>query len=144
MVSDLDSLPIQPAIDQVVFANSLGTVTTFPFVNAIASYNFTNIDNPFTVGELLLGCYYSLLEKVGFSWQQTSPQNPLAYNLLATRKWMMIIPRSRDAFGSIAINSLGFAGSLFIRDENCLSLLKEQTPLKILNAVAYSSSQTSE
>ena len=137
LVRDLDSLPIQPAIDQVVFHNSFGTITTFPFMNAIASYDFTNIDNPFTVGKLLLDCYYSLLEKVDFLWQNTSPQQPAAYNFLATRKWMMIIPRSRDSFGSIAINSLGFAGSLFIRDKNCLSLLKEQTPLKILRGVAY-------
>lgn len=138
LVPDLDYLPIQPAIDRVVFQDALGTIETFPFVNAIASYDLMNIDNPVTVGKLLLDCYYSLLEKVGFSWQETSPQQPAAYNFLATRKWMMIIPRSRDAFGSIAINSLGFAGSLFVKDENCLKLLKEQTPLKILSAVAYS------
>ena len=138
LVPDLNSLPIQPAIDQVVFQNSFGAIETFPFLNAIASYDFTNIDNPFTVGKLLLDCYYSLLEKLDFSWQQTKPQQPAAYNFLATRKWMMIIPRSHDSVGSIAINSLGFAGSLFVKDENCLALLKKQTPLKILSEVAYS------
>ena len=137
LVADLDSLPIQPAIDRVVFQNSLGTIATFPFINAIASYDLTNIDNPFTAGKLLLDCYHSLLEKVGFSLQTNTASQPAAYNFLATRKWMMIIPRSRDSFGSIAINSLGFAGSLFVKDENCLALLKEQTPLKILSEVAY-------
>ena len=71
-VPDLDCLPIQPAIDRVVFHNSLGTIPTFPFVNAIASFDFSNIDNPFTVGKSLLDCYYSLLEKVGFSWQNNN------------------------------------------------------------------------
>ena len=136
-VPDLDFLPIQPAIDRVVFQNSLGTIPTFPFVNAIASFDFSNIDNPFTVGKLLVDCYYSLLEKVGFSLLHNSSQQPAAYNFLATRKWMMIVPRSRDSFQSIAINSLGFAGSLFVRNETCLELLKQQTPLKILSAVAY-------
>ena len=136
-VPDLDFLPIQPAIDRVVFQNSLGTIPTFPFVNAIASFDFSNIDNPFTVGKSLLDCYYSLLEKVGFSWQNNNSRQPAAYNFLATRKWMMIVPRSRNSFQSIAINSLGFAGSLFVRNETCLELLKQQTPLKILSAVAY-------
>ena len=136
-VPDLDCLPIQPAIDKVVFQNSLGTIASFPFVNAIASYDFTNIDNPFTVGKLLLDCYYSLLEKVGFSLQDNNSRQPAAYNFLATRKWMMIVPRSRDSFQSIAINSLGFAGSLFVKNKACLKLLKELTPLKILSAVAY-------
>ena len=137
LIPDLESLPIQPAIDRVVFQNSLGIIPTFPFINAIASYDFTNIDNPFTVGKLLLDCYHSLLEKLGFSLQKNTASQPAAYNFLATRKWMMIVPRSRDSFGSIAINSLGFAGSLFVKDENCLTLLKEQTPLKILSEVAY-------
>ena len=136
LIPDLESLPIQPAIDRVVFQNSLGTIPSFPFINAIASYDFSQIDNPFTVGKLLLDCYYSLLEKVGFSWQDNHPQQPAAYNFLATRKWMMIIPRSRHSFESIAINSLGFAGSLFVKDETCLALLKEKTPLKILSEVA--------
>ena len=138
LIPDLENLPIQPAIDQVVFHNSLGIVPGFPFVNAIASYDFSNIDNPFTVGKLLSDCYYSLLEKVGFTLPHNSLQQPGAYNFLATRKWMMIVPRSRDSFGSIAINSLGFAGSLFVKNQTCLKLLIEQTPLKILSAVAHS------
>ena len=136
-VPDLDSLPIQAAIDRVVFDDSLGVIPTFPFINAIASYDFTQIDNPFTVGKLMWDCYYALLEKVGFTLLENSEQQPGAYNMLATRKWMMIVPRSRDAFESIAINSLGFAGSLFVKNENCLKLLKEQTPLEILKTVAY-------
>lgn len=138
LVADLDTLPIQPAIDQVIFDNSCGVVPTFPFVNAIASYDFTQIDNPFTVGKLMWDCYYSLMEKVGFTLLDNASQSPTAYNLLATRKWMMIVPRSRDSFQSIAINSLGFAGSLFVKNKTCLELLKKQTPLEILTAVAYS------
>ncbi|ELS01845.1 ATP adenylyltransferase (5',5'''-P-1,P-4-tetraphosphate phosphorylase II) [Xenococcus sp. PCC 7305] len=138
LIPDLACLPIQPAIDQVRFQNSLGIIPSFPFINAIASYDFTKIDNPFTVGKLMLDCYYSLLEKVGLNLLDNSPQQPAAYNFLATRKWMMVIPRSRDSFDSIAINSLGFAGSLFVRDQTGLELLKEQTPLNVLSSVAYS------
>ena len=39
------------------------------------------------------------------------------YNLLATRRWMLLVPRSRDCFDSVPVNALGFAGSLFVRDE---------------------------
>ena len=51
---------------------------------------------------------------------------------------MLIVPRSQESFQNISINSLGFAGSLFVRDRACLELLKELTPLKLLTEVTFS------
>jgi len=59
-----------------------------------------------------------------------------AYNLLATRDWILMVPRSQDSFASISVNSLGFAGSLFVRDEEQMQILKDQQPMTILTQVA--------
>ncbi|MEL7011375.1 MAG: phosphorylase, partial [Cyanobacteria bacterium J06588_4] len=82
--------------------------------------------------------YHALLDFVGFEVDFQTEQQPGAYNFLATRDWMVIVPRSRESFQNIPINSLGFAGSLFVRDRSSLELLKELTPLKLLSQVACS------
>ncbi len=39
------------------------------------------------------------------------------WNLLVTRRWMLVVPRLCERFEGVAINALGFAGSLFVRDD---------------------------
>ena len=53
------------------------------------------------------------------------PLRPAPYNLLVTRRWMLRVPRSRERFGTISINALGFAGSLFVRDEEEMQDLRD-------------------
>jgi len=62
-----------------------------------------------------------------------------SYNLLVTRGWMMLVPRSREHFDSISVNALGFAGSLFVRDERELDLVRRTGPMQVLRAVADAS-----
>ena len=61
---------------------------------------------------------------------------PAPYNLLVTRRWMLAVPRSRERFGTISINALGFAGSLFVRDADELQDLREAGPMRALKAVS--------
>lgn len=57
------------------------------------------------------------------------------YCLLVTGDWMLLVPRSREHFGAVSINSLGYAGSLFVRNEDDLRVLREAGPLAVLRAV---------
>lgn len=57
------------------------------------------------------------------------------YNLLATPRWMMVVPRRREHSGPASINALGFAGSLFVRNEEELAMVRERGPLAILDDV---------
>jgi len=58
------------------------------------------------------------------------------YNLLATRRWLLLVPRSREHYRSISVNAMGFAGSLFVRDEAELALVEETGPMSLLQEVA--------
>jgi len=49
------------------------------------------------------------------------PQAP--YNLLATRRWMLVVPRRQERYEKISVNALGFAGSLFVRNAAELELV---------------------
>ncbi|HEX2463482.1 MAG TPA: hypothetical protein VHR17_02585 [Thermoanaerobaculia bacterium] len=57
------------------------------------------------------------------------------YNLLMTRDWMLVLPRSSGATGPIEVNALGFAGTLVVRSEEDLALVREVGPLEILGRV---------
>lgn len=130
--------PLEEAIANTTFKNSLGQLDSFPFRHGIATLNISNQHSPTVAAEIMLQRYQALLNHVGFEIDPQTQQQPGAYNFLATREWMMIVPRSRESCQNIPINSLGFAGSLFVRDQSSLQLLKELTPLKLLTEVAFS------
>lgn len=57
------------------------------------------------------------------------------YNLLVTKQWMMMIPRTKPKAESISINSLGFAGALLVKNQQQLEIIKRYKPLHILKKV---------
>jgi sulfate adenylyltransferase (ADP) / ATP adenylyltransferase len=129
--------PLEEAIANITFKNSLGKLDSFAFRHGIATLNISNQHSVEVAAETMLQRYHALLDYVGFKITAQTQEQPGAYNFLATREWMMIVPRSRESFQNIPINSLGFAGSLFVRDRSSLKLLQQLTPLKLLTEVAF-------
>ncbi|MGV2827662.1 ATP adenylyltransferase family protein [Myxosarcina sp. GI1(2024)] len=130
IVRDLEGLPIETAIAAANFQDYLTTIPHFAFRHAIAALN-----RDYTP-QVMLDYYYVLLEKVGLRVDKNTSQQPGAYNLLVTNNWMLVVPRSQEAYRGIAINSLGFAGSLFVKDRAAWELLQSLTPMKVLHNVA--------
>jgi ATP adenylyltransferase len=73
--------------------------------------------------------YRSLLRDVGCDL----PGTP--YNLLATRDWTMVVPRTQESFDSISLNALAFAGSLLVKNREQLERVRAVGPMAILRAV---------
>ncbi|CAC5343327.1 ATP adenylyltransferase [Planktothrix rubescens CCAP 1459/22] len=134
LVPDGINLPIEPAIASVQFNNSIGIIPEFPFVHAIATFNPDWINHLSEAAIFTLELYFELLAKVGLSVRD-NPFQSGAYNLLATRNWMMIVPRSQEKFEGISINSLGFAGGLLVKNSEQLHALKSYNPLTVLKQV---------
>ncbi|MFM9067731.1 MAG: phosphorylase [Planctomycetota bacterium] len=65
-------------------------------------------------------------------------RNAAPYNLLWTRDWMLHVPRRAECFGNISLNSLAFAGGLFVRSESQWQALQEAGPLAALQATTFS------
>ena len=58
------------------------------------------------------------------------------YNLLMTRQWLLIIPRSQASYQGIEVNALGFAGALLVRNPQQWQQLTTTTPpLRLLTQV---------
>lgn len=122
------NLPIEPLLNKATFPH----VSAFPFQHAFTRFNAS------LSPEMLLNTYQHLLESVGL-WHPKieEKQQTNAYNLLLTRDWMLIIPRSQEQFMSIPVNSLGFAGTFFVKNEEQLNRLTEYRPFEILKNVGY-------
>jgi ATP adenylyltransferase len=62
--------------------------------------------------------------------------DPGAYNLVATRDWMLFVARRQGSFGSISVNGLGFAGAFLAKDDEELARLREVGPMTVLREVS--------
>ena len=127
-------IPIEPLLASAKFQGSVGTIPDFPFKNAIARLN-PQLASPLKAAQVTLECYYNLLQTLGLLGENGQVG---AYNLLATPQWMLIVPRSQESFEAIAVNSLGFAGTLLVRNAQQMQLIKDLRPLNILTNVAIS------
>jgi ATP adenylyltransferase len=58
------------------------------------------------------------------------------YNLLATRDWMLLVPRALAEVQGINVNAMGFAGSLLVKTPEQLQQLQSMGPMALLRQVA--------
>lgn len=80
-----------------------------------------------------VAAYQALLTAIGV-WRAAGT-TPAPYNWLATRGWMLAVPRCAEAVEGMSVNGLGFAGSLLVRDQAQLNWLNCTGPLRALQAV---------
>jgi len=66
-------------------------------------------------------------QKLEYSWQ--------ACNLLITRQWMLVVPRTQASFDGVAINSLGLAGALLAKNQQELAVIRRLGPMAVLGQV---------
>ncbi len=123
-------IPISPLLKTAKLENNMGTIREFPFLHA-----FTHLHSSESP-KVTLEKYHTLLRTVGIKPLENHLQSG-AYNLLITRKWMLIVPRKQEEFAEISINSLGFAGALLVKNQQQMELLKNINPINILTNVAF-------
>jgi sulfate adenylyltransferase (ADP) / ATP adenylyltransferase len=129
------AIPIEPLLTTAKFEDGIATIPSLPFAHAFVTLNPSWADSLLTAATTTLELYHALLKAVGITAINGNRQSG-AYNLLATREWMLIVPRSQEEFQGISINSLGFAGALLVRNQEQMQLLKQQGPMNILKSVA--------
>jgi ATP adenylyltransferase len=128
----IDSLLRFPQADAIV--NSLPGLP-FRHVAAPMDPDWTNPEKH--SGASLHATYRKLLRAAGLSVDAStgSHMRTAPYNLLVTRKWMLLVPRSHECFEGISINALGFAGALLVNDKRQLEILRRLGPVTALHYV---------
>jgi sulfate adenylyltransferase (ADP) / ATP adenylyltransferase len=131
-VPDGSPLPLEPSIRKTAGHNP-----KLPYRHAIALFNNLDFTQPLAVADRLLEHYQDLLATLDLIDRSAATEPLRAYNLLVTRQWMYVVPRSRESFAGIPINSLGFTGALLVKNQAQLSQLKAVGPLTMLTEVGY-------
>ena len=133
-----DEIPIQPLLREPRLLGGVGVAPLLPFRHAYGELPSGTWSDPRAAGDFLLTLYRKLCRatgieeaRVGSERRQSGP-----YNLLLTREWMLLVPRSRERFDSISINALAFAGSLFVKDAAQLERVRQAGPIAILREVS--------
>ncbi|MBP0019816.1 MAG: phosphorylase [Cyanobacteria bacterium SBLK] len=139
LVPSGENLPISPLISTVRWQDKIGTIPLFPFRHVVIKFPFQFALKIQEKARITLDLYQNLLNQLGIVHHgEEKGKQSGAYNLLATREWLLIVARSQGECQSIGVNCLGFAGTFFVRSLEELELLKQLTPLKILENVSCS------
>jgi len=131
--------PIEPLFRFAHPEEMVGTVPRLPFRHAYAGME-ADWTNPEKVsGASFHACYRQLLHAAGLSVEAATGSHAATapYNLLVTRKWALLVPRSRECFEDISINALGFSGALLVKERHHLETLRRIRPFTALQHVAF-------
>jgi sulfate adenylyltransferase (ADP) / ATP adenylyltransferase len=132
-------LPIEPLLRSVRMAGTTGTVSGLPFLHAYAPMDPLWAEQPPAGAAPFLARYQELLQASGLPVEATTGGDKRSgpYNLLVTRQWLLLVPRSEEFFEGISINALGFAGAFLVKDATQLAILRKYGPMTALQRVAF-------
>lgn len=130
-------LPIEAVLVPGCMDQPIGSVPGLPFLHAFAPLELAPVASPHAA-HAAFDCYRALLDAAGLRAIDVNGEahQSAPYNLLVTRRWMLLVPRHSECVEGISVNALGFAGSLFVRDEAQLQVVKRLGPMSVLQRVA--------
>lgn len=125
--------PLEALFASLTVTDSGARITGLPFAHAFARLDLMADDAARTALKtcraLLRATGIDAIDVDGLA-HQSAP-----YNLLVTRRWMLVVPRATERVEGISLNALGFAGSLFVRDAQQLDTLARIGPMTALARV---------
>lgn len=131
-------VPIQPLVDEIGASGVITRLRPFGFRHCFARLELDDSGHPRQPAEQCYALYRGMLSELGMSVprdDETVKQSG-PYCLVVTRQWMLLAPRSREFYGEVSVNSLGFVGCLLVRKPEHLEIVKKTGPLEILKAVS--------
>lgn len=126
--------PIEPTLTGVLQDPGRSTLPAYDFVHRVAplpetAWRVAERDERLPRVTHAMALTYKALAA------QTGLGSGRAYNLLVTRRWMMVVPRSRERTDGVSVNALGFAGALLVRDRQGFETVRSRGPLTVLREV---------
>lgn len=124
------SLPLSPHVPIPMAPKLVPDPPELPFPFAFARVD--HLDAP-----RLHRLYRELLAKAGVGTVLAGgvERQSKSYNMLLGPGWMLVVPRVRDRFEGVPINSIAFCGALFVRNDTELEAVRAIGPFAILDHV---------
>jgi ATP adenylyltransferase len=120
-------VPVEPLLDRAT--TRPGLLPELPFAHA--AQRLEALPRQATgAGEALAGIAAGLRDA-------SFPAREASHNLLLTRDWMLLVPRSRSYWTDVSVNALGFAGSLVVSGATALAQVRRLGPIQVLKEVGF-------
>lgn len=124
------AVPIAPLIADACD----GRVPAMPFRHVFRRLEAAR--NPDDMAVVMHAGYRAMLGELRLGAAERDARLP-PYNLLATRSWMLLVPRSRETIEGVSVNGLGFGGALLVRDAGQMEALSRLGPMNVLRRAAF-------
>lgn len=136
--AEIPPIPLEPLWRTARFKGAMGVVPGLQFRHMLARLDSRWPASPSAGARELVRLYGEMADRMGLrsGGEEGKTTNASPYNLLITREWMFLVPRSTECFEGISINALGFAGALLVKDEAQRQLVKTRGPMTALHRVA--------
>jgi len=132
--------PMDPLFAKVNRTGTPSHLSGLPLRHSFVRLTSDTRHHPPKAAGLTLALFQRMCAKVRIA-AKTRPDGGTSvitpYNLLVTRRWMLLVPRAAECFDSVSLNSLAFAGALLVRTRSQLSRLKAAGPMTALAQVAF-------
>lgn len=132
------STPIDAVLDSVRDQKGILAVPGLIFPHAFTWLESGLFEHDRDAVDQMASLYSQLHHRIGIHAIERNGERYQSgpWNLLVTRKWMLAVPRQCEHFQGVPINALGFAGSLFVRDEKQFATIVGAGPMAALAAVS--------
>jgi ATP adenylyltransferase len=133
-----NSVPLEPMLRNATGTPGvIGEMRDVSFAHSLVCWDPTQASDPESMARQSLDCYEQMLARHRLLPALVDDDRVVgSYNLLVTRRWMLLVPRIRECFQTISFNSLAFVGALLVRDPVQMDLLRSAGPFAALESVA--------
>ncbi len=137
LVPGYQSVPLAPLLPTAEFETPV-IAPALPFVHSFVRLG-SHRGASRVVADQAFALYSAMLRHVGMDAAEASrpKRQSMPYCFLCTREWMLLVPRRTECFQDVSLNSLAFAGSLFVRDDEQFARLQAAGPMNALRAVTW-------
>lgn len=125
------ALPLATQLDH--FSDTCSTNSNLPFHQAGIRVPDRLFDDPERAAHWLNNHYSELLSLLNIDIAGSTVITP--YNLLLTRRWLMLVPRCLESVSGISFNALAFCGAILVRTDDQAEELKTMGIGKTLRSV---------
>jgi ATP adenylyltransferase len=133
LIDQLPDLPIERLLGEA--SSGVGRCSQVPFEHAFVQFTDDLFENPETAATTLCDYYLRMTRQLGLQVDTNTNRIYADYNLLLTRRWMLMVPRAAECFQEISLNSMAFAGALLVHNEDQLDQVRASSWLSILQSV---------
>jgi ATP adenylyltransferase len=126
LVAGAFTTPLDPVLEEARFDGPLGRAPALRFLHGVAKLRDLPQLSGVEAGVALASLYREMARAFACD-QEGRP-----YNLLLTREWMLFVPRARAEWQGVAVNAIGFAGALLVRDAAALERVRAAGPMAVL------------